>query len=311
MLRYFIIPFVLASFSPGDILRAATEPHAVPAPPANAISVPGPRSIDQELDRLTKELELTQSQRKTIEPILLQHRDNIQALLDNNPTLSREALRPQIRAISETIHHEIEALLSGHQQQLAKAMQKRMHHGDEGEPAPPAQPSPSGPSAANTIWTTEDLERLSSIPGLVSIVGQSAEEEAVQDNEAPEPQSVTEDREWFAEQADELNSRLASEQADLRDQIQALEDARELNLTSVGINLDELDLGDTPDATIDILQSQVRETQSELDALEELARHNDIEPGVLRGEWQGESADTEVAAPEQSQSDASGRGGDL
>lgn len=267
MLRYFIIPFVLASFSPGDTLRAATEPHAVPAPPANAISVPGPQSIDQELDRLTKELELTQSQRKTIEPILLQHRDNIQALLDNNPTLSREALRPQIQS--------------------------------------------SGPSAANPIWTTEDLERLSSIPGLVSIVGQSAEEETAQDIEAPEPQSVTEDREWFAEQADELNSRLASEQADLRDQIQALEDARELNLTTVGINLDELDLGDTPDATIDILQSQVRETQSELDALAELARHNDIEPGVLRGEWQGESADTEVAAPEQSQSDASGRGGDL
>lgn len=309
MLRYFIIPFVLASFSPGDILRAATGPYAVPAPPANVTSVRGPQSTDQELDRLTKDLDLTQSQRKTIEPILQQHRDNIQALLDKNPNLSREALRPQIHAITEKTHHEIEALLTGHQQQLAKAMQKRMHHGDGGEQ--PAQPSPSGPSATNTIWTTEDLERLSSIPGLVSIVGQSAEEEAVQDNEAPEPQSVTEDREWFAEQADELNSRLASEQADLRDQIQALEDARELNPTTVGINLDELDLGDTPDATIDILQSQVRETQSELDALAELARHNGIEPGVLRGQWQSDSANTEVAAPEQSQSDTPGRGGDL
>ena len=38
----------------------------------------GPRSIDQELDHLTKDLELTPNQRKQIRPLLEQHHDRIQ-----------------------------------------------------------------------------------------------------------------------------------------------------------------------------------------------------------------------------------------
>src|SRR5712671_3473823 len=67
----------------------------------------GPRSIDQELDHLTKDLELTPKQRKQIRPLLEEH------------------------------HDKIEALLPEHQKQLAKAMQKRMHDGEESRrPAP-------------------------------------------------------------------------------------------------------------------------------------------------------------------------------
>ena len=51
-----------------------------------------------------------------------------------------------------------------------------------------------------------------------------------------------------------------------------------------GINLDEGDTGITPEAGIEILQQRANETQTELDALEELARRNDIPPGTLRGE---------------------------
>jgi Spy/CpxP family protein refolding chaperone len=98
----------------------------------------GPRSIDQELDHLTKELELTQKQRKQIRPLLDEHHDKIQVLLDKNPTLSRQALGPQIHAISDETHHQIEALLTDRQKQLAKNMQKRMHEGKESRrPAAP------------------------------------------------------------------------------------------------------------------------------------------------------------------------------
>jgi Spy/CpxP family protein refolding chaperone len=97
----------------------------------------GPQSIDQELDRLTKDLELTPKQRKQIRPLLEEHHDKIQALLDKNPTLSRQALGPQIHAISDKTHHQINALLTGHQMELVKAMQKRMHDGEESRrPAP-------------------------------------------------------------------------------------------------------------------------------------------------------------------------------
>jgi Spy/CpxP family protein refolding chaperone len=97
----------------------------------------GPRSMDQELDHLTKDLELTPTQRKQIRPVLQEHHDRIQALFDKNPGVSRQDLGPQIHAISDDTHHQIEALLTEHQKQLAKAMQERMHKGEESRrPAP-------------------------------------------------------------------------------------------------------------------------------------------------------------------------------
>jgi Spy/CpxP family protein refolding chaperone len=86
----------------------------------------GPRTIDQELDHLTKELDLTADQRRQIIPLLQQHHDRIQTLFDRNPTLSRQALAEQIHAVSDDTHQQIEALLTDRQKQLAKAMQHRM-----------------------------------------------------------------------------------------------------------------------------------------------------------------------------------------
>ena len=101
----------------------------------------GPRSIDQELDHLTKDLELTTKQRKQILPVLEDHHDRIQALFDKNPDVSRADLGPQIHAISDETHHQIEALLTEHQRQLAKAMQRRMHDREESRPSTPPSAS--------------------------------------------------------------------------------------------------------------------------------------------------------------------------
>jgi protein CpxP len=101
----------------------------------------GRRSIDQELDHLTKDLELTPNQRKQIRPLLEEHHDRIQALFDKNPGVSRKDLGPQIHAISDETHHQIEVLLTEHQKQLAKATQERMHAGEESRrPAPSTAP---------------------------------------------------------------------------------------------------------------------------------------------------------------------------
>ena len=77
-----------------------------------------PRSIDQELAHLTKDLELTPKQQRQVRPLLQEHHDKIQALLDKNPTTSRQALGPQIRAISDETHRKIHALLTDHQKEL-------------------------------------------------------------------------------------------------------------------------------------------------------------------------------------------------
>ncbi len=109
-----------------------------------------PQSIDQGLARLTRDLELTPEQQLQVRPLLNEHHDKIQALLDKNPTASRQELGPRIHAISDGTHREIHALLSDEQKQLEKVMQQREHNGEENRrSAPPAsvlpEHSPSTP----------------------------------------------------------------------------------------------------------------------------------------------------------------------
>jgi hypothetical protein len=102
-----------------------------------------PQSIDQEFARLTKNLKLTPKQQQ-VKPLLQEHHDRIQMLLDKNPTASRQKLGPQIHAISDDTHHKIHALLTDHQKELEKAMQHREHNGGENRrSAPPAAASPA------------------------------------------------------------------------------------------------------------------------------------------------------------------------
>jgi hypothetical protein len=51
-----------------------------------------------------------------------------------------------------------------------------------------------------------------------------------------------------------------------------------------GINLYAGDIGITLEDGIEFLQERVHETEGALDALEDLARHNSIPPGTLRGQ---------------------------
>jgi hypothetical protein len=135
---------------------------------------------------------------------------------------------------------------------------------------------------ASVLWTNEDLEKLSGL-GLISVVGQ-APEEATAAAAAPSPYLETQDPEWYAEQASKLRAELERREARLQEYRQALDDVRSLKTMTGGINLDGGDSGITPEAGIEILQRRVYEIQSELDDLEDLARHNDIPPGTLRGQ---------------------------
>jgi hypothetical protein len=132
------------------------------------------------------------------------------------------------------------------------------------------------------VWTNDDLNKLHSL-GLISVVGRDADEKPISAS-VPEVYIKTEDPGWYAEQAAILHDELEYRQAQLRDYQQALDDARSLKETSGGIDLADEDFAITPEAGIEILQQRVSETQSELDALEDLARRNDIEPGTLRGQ---------------------------
>jgi len=136
---------------------------------------------------------------------------------------------------------------------------------------------------AGVLWTNEELEKLRPL-GLISIVGQPSTAEDATTAALPPPHGSTQDPEWYAEQAAKLQAQLESKQAELQRYRQAIEDAKSLKTTTGGLNLEEGDIGITPAAGLEILQQRVSETQSELDALGDLARRNDIPPGVLRGQ---------------------------
>jgi hypothetical protein len=136
---------------------------------------------------------------------------------------------------------------------------------------------------ATVLWTNEDLERLRPL-GVISIVGQPNTQEGSAAAALPPLYVQTQDPEWYAEQAARLRGELERRKAQLGWYRQAIEDARNLKTMPGGMNLDDGNIGITPEAGIEILQQRVSETQSELDVLEDLARHNDIPPGVLRGQ---------------------------
>jgi chromosome segregation ATPase len=125
---------------PGALQNTGAQP---PSAREQLQHIHTPQSIDQELARLTKDLELTREQQQQIRPLLVEHHDRIQALLDKNPTASRQELGPRIHAISDETHHKIHVLLSDHQRELEKAMQQREHNAEENRrSAPPAASSP-------------------------------------------------------------------------------------------------------------------------------------------------------------------------
>jgi hypothetical protein len=109
-----------------------------------------PQSIDQELARLTKDLELAPEQQQHARPLLEEHDGRIQELLDKNPKASRHELGPQIHAISAETHRQIHGLLTDHQKELENAMQQRERNGEENRrSAPPAAVSPEPSSSAS------------------------------------------------------------------------------------------------------------------------------------------------------------------
>ena len=137
-------------------------------------------------------------------------------------------------------------------------------------------------SQRTVVWTNDDLERRH-VPGLICIVGRT-NEETPKSASAAAPYVETQDPGWYAGQAAKLRDELERRKAQLNGYRQAIKDARSLKTMTGGINLDEGDIGITPEVGIEILQRRVHEIQSEIDALEDLARHNGIPPGTLRGE---------------------------
>ena len=145
------------------------------------------------------------------------------------------------------------------------------------------KPRPAQSGKPEKVWTNDDMDQLRA-RGLITTFN-VATETAAQVRAAPsEPATFTpktEDPTWYAEQAAILQAELDKRESALREAQANLAQAAE-GITQPGIAMDKKNVGITPEAGIAVLQAQVHEVQSQLDELSDLARQNNIPPGVLR-----------------------------
>ncbi|HEY4710836.1 MAG TPA: hypothetical protein VIH46_11750 [Candidatus Acidoferrales bacterium] len=150
-----------------------------------------------------------------------------------------------------------------------------------GGPAKP--PASSKPDTQKKIWTNDDVERLN--PEFV--IGRAREpvtnSAASAQSAPPAPSSVVpidpqQDPQWYAQQVTALDAELAA--MDSRE-----EQLREFRSTSAGLPtglvLNAPCEGITTDNLIAQLESRRQEIAQQIDALGDLARENNLPPGIL------------------------------
>lgn len=139
---------------------AALAQDTPPAPPANNPTQdqnqagpppqgPGRRGMrmdpDRQLERLTRELNLTSDQQTQIKPLLVERQQKMQALMQDQSAAPQDR-RTQARSIMEGTSNSIKALLNDDQKQKFEAMQERMRRnrpmGGPGAPPPPDSSAP-------------------------------------------------------------------------------------------------------------------------------------------------------------------------
>ena len=147
---------------------------------------------------------------------------------------------------------------------------------------------------AKKVWTNDDNEELrarvhlsefSTVPAAAAPA--RAAEKPVQAAPAipAEPASPEEvsrrekDPKWYAKQMADLRAELAR----IDEEILRLRDFRTSGEgMRGGLVLNQTNIGITPEDSIAILENRKREIHDRIDQLEELARRNDIPPGMLR-----------------------------
>jgi hypothetical protein len=94
-------------------------------------------SIEQQVRRLTRDLNLTPAQQVKVRQLSRYHHDRIQQILDTAPpSLTRESFTTQVHAISQQYHDSVNAILTPKQLERMKAMLGRMGNGQETRRAP-------------------------------------------------------------------------------------------------------------------------------------------------------------------------------
>jgi hypothetical protein len=94
-------------------------------------------SVEQQVRRLTTNLELTPAQQSKVRQLSRWHNDRIQTILDTSPpALTYQDFQTQVHAISAQYHDSVNAILTPHQLDLMKTMTGRMGGGGPAREVP-------------------------------------------------------------------------------------------------------------------------------------------------------------------------------
>lgn len=107
-------------------LDALARPQEAPPPPqAGPRMPPGRESVEQRMERLSKELDLTQEQREKIRPLIEEQVKQMRALREDN-SLTQEQRREKAMGVMKETHGKIDAVLSPEQREKLKQHMQQM-----------------------------------------------------------------------------------------------------------------------------------------------------------------------------------------
>ena len=142
----------------GGTCVAFAQDTPPPPPPDQNQAGPPPQGMgrrgmrmdpDRQLERLTRELNLTTDQQTQIKPLLVERQQKMQALFQDQSGASEDR-RTQARTIMESTNGSIKALLNDDQKQKFEAIQERMRRNrPDGGAATPPPPDGSAPQPQN------------------------------------------------------------------------------------------------------------------------------------------------------------------
>jgi periplasmic protein CpxP/Spy len=124
----------------------STPPDQGPGPGPSTMQGNGGRRMDpnQQLKRMTKQLDLTEDQQAQIRPILQNRALRMQQLFQDQ-SMDPQDRRSKLRAVQDDSRHRIESVLNETQKAKYAEMQQQMHErrqggGGDDAGAPPPQP---------------------------------------------------------------------------------------------------------------------------------------------------------------------------
>ena len=120
--RWSILPILVLLAASLTFARTSQESQA-PTPDKHAGMHHNEESVDQHLQMLSEKLNLTEDQKTKLKPILQDQMQQMKAVREDS-SLSQEQRRAKVKSIHESLHDQINAVLTPEQQAKFKQMRQ-------------------------------------------------------------------------------------------------------------------------------------------------------------------------------------------